>query len=113
MLRVQFNDIDEWIAELFGDPELIADRVVRVTILMRRENELPIGWYTLVGTALMRDQVVRLDKGMGSAMLGEDGSDSQSRETIARCNAAVRDLSDRLTAQGLDVRCGIIKDGLD
>lgn len=104
-MKVQFNDMDEFLTELEQDKDQVDRSIVRVTCLHIQNKELPITYLSMVATAHIAGYVIRLDKPIGHYIT----KDTRAQEVHQRADELINHLQARLACFGLEVRRGIIE----
>lgn len=103
MIKVQFNDVDEWLEELMRMTEA---GVVRVCVVTRTSEKYPGSLYfvsVLAGAINESGQLVELSVPCGNALRHAAEGDNAS---IAKANELAQSVRERAKALGLDVRSG-------
>ncbi len=107
-MRVLFNEPKEFLEELSKEAGNVDRRIVRITWLFRQEKNLPLTHVSLVATARIHDDVVRLEARCGTVMAGCTHDEAGQLDAKAReIESLVQEECRRL---GLDVRAGILED---
>jgi hypothetical protein len=107
MVTVKFNDVDEFVANLRQDADLVERKLVRLTFRHKAADPtLPIRSMSLVASAVVGGQVVTLLTDCGSYMQGSADEHGQvaaaARAAAGKVEAVAREL-------GLEVRPGVIE----
>lgn len=98
---VTFNDVHEYLTELGRDRDRVDRRILRVTV--GRRYGAAFVTVSVVATALVEGVVVRLDRVVGEAFVG----DEQGAGLAARTQTLLDELTEGGQALGLEVRAGV------
>jgi hypothetical protein len=105
-MKVQFHDVDEFLAELEKDREHVDRAIVRLTCLHTSHAELPILYVSVVATAHISGYVIRLDKHAGHYM---QHAQTDRQEVHERADEIAGALQSKLESLGLEIRSGILE----
>ena len=100
---IRFNKIDEFIEEM--RKEEVADNIVRLTTMRESKPPTPITRLSIVGTAKVRDEIVRLDRHCGDLW----GIDTVDDKVKAKADEMMEVLRGILEEQGFEIRAGIFE----
>ena len=107
-MKVTFNDLDEFLAELKADAGKISPKILRVTTRYSRVGSLPLTRIRVVATALAYDYIVTLDWLVGDSLADVSGGvEKKFADQVGKAYAA---LEDAAKALGLEVRPGVFED---
>jgi hypothetical protein len=104
-LYVQFNDIEEFMAELQADRAHIADDIMRLTKSYTQTKDHPVYILAVVAGAVVRGRLVECLLTLGTVLLPRDRPPDPNR-LEQRADALVEELRTRAEALGLQVRAG-------
>ena len=104
-MMVRFNSVEEFLAELAADVELVERKIVRVTNLFRQKSP-SFHDVTVVASAIVRSHIVRLDRLVGAVMDTRDLTESD-REVRARADGILTEIELKVQKMGLNARAGI------
>ena len=102
-ITIAFNDPDEFLEELARDRETVDRKILRVTV--RRRYASPFVTVSVVATALVGGQVVRLEQRIGQAFAAAENV----TEVATKTQAALDKLTEAGKALSLEVRAGVFE----
>lgn len=104
MATVKFTSVEEFIEELEKERANIRLKVVRLTNLFSPiPNLSPIRSLTVVATAKVRDDIIRLNRYCGQIW----DIDKTDEETYERAEAAHKRIEEAAKTLGIEIRAGI------
>ena len=105
---VQFNNTEEFLAELAADLEKLDRHLVRVTNLYQQSTQMPVIQYvSVVATARVATDIIRLDVYCGELW----NADTQhNAPVLTKVEAVQQHLRASCAKMGLAVRAGLWKD---
>lgn len=101
LVRVNFNDLDEFLEEVRTDSDQIDRRILRVTL--RRRYAQPFVHVAVVATAVVGNTMVHLEHRIGDAFFG----DEKTTGLKTKVQSALDKLTDAAKTLGLEVRAGV------
>jgi hypothetical protein len=107
MPLVQFNTVEEFLAELAADLDTLDRHLVRVTNLYQQSTQMPVIQYvSVVATARVATDIIRLDVYCGELW----NVDTQHNAPVLKKVEAVQHhLRASCTQLGIEVRAGVWK----
>jgi hypothetical protein len=108
-VTISFSDCGEFLAEINADMDLIQDKVVRLTIRRTYGGEFPTVAFALVGTALVGEKMVLLEKHVGSGLHFAGKLDPSGEAAARRADSALSEMEETIRGWGLEVRPGIYR----
>ncbi len=107
MAIVQFNNVEEFLAELTADLDTLDRHLVRVTNLYQQSTQMPVIQYvSVIATARVATDIIRLDVYCGELW----NVDTQHNAPVLKKVEAVQQHLRASCAQlGIEVRAGLWK----
>ena len=104
---VQFNAVDEFLAELTTDRTQVDRKLVRVTNLYQQSTQVPsLQYVSVVATARVATDIVRLDVYCGEVW----NVDTQhSGPVLKKAEALQQRIREACAQLGFEVRAGVLK----
>lgn len=102
-VRVNFNDPDDFLAELRKDHDCIDRSILRITV--RRRYAPPFVHVSVVASAVVGTTVVSLDQRIGETFAGDEAGSP----IPAKVRAALDHLTTEAEKLGLEVRAGVFE----
>ena len=96
-----FNDLEEFLAEIQQDHDRIERQILRLTVRRRYGN--PFVTISVVATAMILDNLVKLDHRIGEVFAG----DEKSKGLESKIQIVLEKLTEAGKTLGLDVRAGV------
>ncbi len=107
MAIVQFNNIEEFLAELATDLDTLDRHLVRVTNLYQQSTQMPVMQYvSVVATARVATDIIRLDVSCGEVW---NGDAHHNAPVLKKSEAVQQHLRASCTKLGIEVRAGLWK----
>jgi len=104
---VQFNTVNEFLAELTADLAQLDRKLVRVTNLYQQSKQMPAMQYvSVVATARVATDIIRLDIYCGEVW----NMDTQHNERVLKKAEALQQrIRESCVRLGVEVRAGLLK----
>lgn len=107
MAIVKFNVASEFTEELEKDRDQVDRHIVRVTRKFTHSKDIsPLRYLSLVATAKVNGDIIRLEKYLGEVW----GLESGDQSTFTRADQVQKQLEGWLEMKGLTVRAGILEE---
>ena len=107
MAIVQFNNVEEFLAELTADLDTLDRHLVRVTNLYQQSTQMPVMQYvSVVATARVATDIIRLDIYCGD---GWNGDAQHNAPVLKKVEAIQQRLRASCTPLGIEIRAGLWK----
>ena len=107
MAIVQFNNVEEFLAELTADVEKLDRHLVRVTNLYQQSKQMSVMQYvSVVATAHVATDIIRLDVYCGDVW---NGDSHHNAPVLKKVEAVQQHLRASCTQLGIEIRAGLWK----
>jgi hypothetical protein len=98
-IKVQFNQIDEFLEELTQEREAVTDRILRVTYVHAQQSGMPIVQLSVVAGVLVRGVLIEFVQRCGDLWMRRSDSDAQTTQRAQDLLLRLEEAAHRLDLQ--------------